>query len=87
MLLDSINSELSNIIRSEMDSKLESKRIGSNPTCKHRQKPWWSNKLSILWRDTKKAEKAWIKETNISAKKQAKVFYIQKQKLLDREIQ
>lgn len=91
MDIDSAYSDLCNIIKSEMQSKLGSKRIiiASGTSNKRRRigKPWWSESLSLQWNKVCRAEKDWLKCSAKPLKASLKSVYVSTRKEFDRQVQ
>ena len=80
-----------NIVKSEMDDKLNSKRIRlrNNVTSNKKrrfQKQWWTDELSREWNDLCVAEKNWRNETG-RRKSELKTIYVSARTHFDQSVQ
>ena len=86
-LVNDMYHDICSTIKCEMHKALESRTVKVPPSCKRQAKPWWTDRLSLRWKEVSAAEKAWVKAKARCQKDTKKALYKQKKKEMDREIQ
>jgi hypothetical protein len=89
--VDSVYTSLCNVIKGEMEARLPHKtvtlrsRSGSNKKKKF-GKPWWNERLSVMWNDVCVAEKRWLR-CKMGEKRRLKHEFVTIRKTFDKHVQ
>ena len=88
--IDAVYEEFVNIVKLEASKRVTVKTVYNNEYTmrrpKHRNKPWWSDSLKLLWNEVRKCENEWHKSDD-GNKPRLKANLRQVQKHFDREVQ
>jgi len=89
--IDSAYMDICTIIKDEMYEKISHKKVYVQSSYNNKKrkicKPWWSERLSELWNSQCKAEREWLKSSDMSVKKHLKSVFITARRMFDREVQ
>ena len=89
--IESSYKDLCEQIKNEMSDKLHKRKIDINYASSNKRrkigKPWWDDKLSLLWNKVCRAEKMYLKCLNISQKKAPRISFVKCRKEFSKAVQ